>query len=56
MPKIEHRFDDATLAREERVQERIVDVFEDPARQGLLYAGTKICANPARRGGECCHA
>lgn len=56
MPKIEHRFRDATLAREERVQKRIVDVFEDPARQGLLYAGTKICANPARRGGECCHA
>jgi len=32
MPRIEHRFDEATLAREERVQKHILGVFEQLAR------------------------
>jgi len=48
MPKIEHRFDDATLAREGRVQKHIVDVFEDPARtrQGVAANATTPCHIP----------
>jgi quinoprotein glucose dehydrogenase len=42
MPKIEHRFDEATVAREERVQNHILNVFERMCRadNGKLLAHT----------------